>query len=121
MAGFEKHVFVCTNAREAGHPRSCCHSKQSEEIREALKEAVKTHSLKRTVRINSAGCLDHCEHGPCIVVYPEGVWYGFVTVADVPEIVKSHLIEGKPVERLRLPDACINTPGCEHKGKKQRP
>ena len=117
MAQFEKHVFVCTNTRESGHPRGCCHDKQADAIREALKEAVKTHSLKRAVRINGAGCLDQCEHGPCIVVYPEGIWYGFVTPEDVPEIVESHLLGGKPVERLRLPDECINTPSCEHKGK----
>lgn len=117
MGRFEKHVFVCTNSREPGHPRGCCHAQQADAIREALKEAVKTHSLKRTVRINGAGCLDHCEHGPCIVVYPEGVWYGFVAPEDVSEIVESHLVGGKPVDRLRLADACVNTPSCPHKGK----
>jgi len=86
-------------------------------VREALKEAVKQLGLKRQVRINTAGCLDHCEHGVTIVVYPEAVWYGFVTPADVPEIVESHLLNGKPVERLRLAEGCINTPCCEHKGK----
>ncbi len=116
MARFEKHVFVCTNLRPDGHPRGCCSSKAGEAIREALKEAVKQHGLKRRVRINGAGCLDHCEHGPTIVVYPEGTWYGFVTLADVPEIVESHLLNNRPVERLRLPDGCINTPACAHKG-----
>jgi (2Fe-2S) ferredoxin len=117
MAQFEKHVFVCTNVREPGHPRGCCSGKNSEAIREALKKAVQEHNLKRRVRINEAGCLDQCEHGPTIVVYPEGVWYGFVTLADVPEIVESHLLNNKPVERLRLPDECINTPHCPHKGR----
>jgi (2Fe-2S) ferredoxin len=119
MAQFEKHVFICGNVREPGHPRGCCHGKQSETIREALNAAVKTHSLRRSVRINGAGCLDHCEHGPCIVVYPEGVWYGFVTPQDVLEIVESHLLGGKPVERLRLADGCINTPGCPHKSRRK--
>jgi len=117
MGQFEKHVFVCTNLREPGHPRGCCHDRAGDAVREALKAAVKTHSLKRHVRINGAGCLDQCEHGPVIVVYPEGVWYGFVTPEDVPEIVESHLIGGKPVDRLRLPDECINTAACRHKGK----
>ncbi len=117
MAGFERHVFVCTNVREPGHPRGCCSGRGSEAIREALKRAVGEAGLKRRVRINSAGCLDQCEHGPTIVVYPEGVWYGFVTLQDVDEIVRSHLIEGKPVERLRLAPGCVNTPSCEHKGK----
>ncbi|HOA75556.1 MAG TPA: (2Fe-2S) ferredoxin domain-containing protein [Phycisphaerae bacterium] len=117
MPGFEKHVFVCTNVRDAGHPRGCCAARGGEAVREALKAAVKTHNLARRVRINGAGCLDQCEHGPVIVVYPEGVWYGFVTPQDVPEIVESHLLGGKPVERLRLPDTCINTPRCPHKGR----
>lgn len=117
MPQFEKHVFVCTNAREPGHPRGDCSGKGGEAVREALKAAVAAHGLKRRVRINAAGCLDQCEHGPTIVVYPEGTWYGFVTPADVPEIVESHLLNNRPVERLLLPDGCINTPQCPHKGR----
>lgn len=56
------------------------------------------------VRVNKAGCLDRCELGPVAVVYPEGVWYTFVDEQDIEEIVESHLRDGKPVERLRLPD-----------------
>ena len=118
MALFERHVFVCTNVRPAGHPRGCCSGKHSEAIREALKEAVDQRGLKRKVRINQAGCLDQCEHGPTIVVYPEAIWYGFVTLDDVPEIVESHLVNGWPVERLRLRESCINTPNCKHRPKK---
>jgi (2Fe-2S) ferredoxin len=114
MAGFERHVFVCTNQREAGHPRGCCSGKGSEAIREALKSAAKKR-LGKSVRINSAGCLDQCEHGVTVVVYPEGVWYGFVTLGDVDEIVESHLVNGRPVERLRLPDSCVNTASCPHR------
>lgn len=114
MPSFERHVFVCTNEREAGHPRGCCKGRGGEAVREALKSAAKKRLGKR-VRINSAGCLDQCEHGVTIVVYPEGVWYGFVTVADVEEIVASHLENGRPVERLRLPEACINTTACPHR------
>ena len=119
MPAFEKHVFVCTNVRPAGHPRGCCSAKNSEAIRDAMKAAVAKRGLSRRIRINLAGCLDQCEHGPNIVVYPEGIWYGFVTLADVEEIVESHLIGGQPVERLRLPDTCINTPSCPHKGKQE--
>ncbi|GMU22897.1 MAG: hypothetical protein AMXMBFR13_29810 [Phycisphaerae bacterium] len=116
MAGFERHVFVCTNTREAGHPRGCCSAKEGEAVREALKAAAKKR-LGKAVRINSAGCLDQCEHGVTVVVYPEGVWYGFVTLTDVEEIVESHLVHGRPVERLRLSPACVNTPACAHKGR----
>lgn len=116
MASFEKHVFVCTNARAEGHPRGCCSAKESGAIRERLKELVENRGLKKKIRINSAGCLDQCEHGVTIVVYPEAVWYGFVGPSDVEEILESHLVEGKPVARLRLPEGCINTERCSHKG-----
>ena len=59
-----------------------------------------SRNLAKTIRANVAGCLDACAQGVAVVVYPEGVWYGGVTVADVPEIVESHLIGGRPVERL---------------------
>lgn len=116
MPAFERHVFVCTNRREPGHPRGCCQARNSEAIREALKKAV-AQRLGKRVRVNSAGCLDQCEHGVTVVVYPEAVWYGFVTMEDLPEIVESHLVNGRPVERLRLPSACVNTPSCPHRNR----
>jgi len=75
--------------------------------------------LKTSVRANRAGCLDQCEHGPTVVVYPEAVWYGSVTAADVPEIVESHVINQIPVARLMLADECINSPECAHKSPKK--
>ena len=116
MALFERHVFVCTNRREAGHQRGCCSDKRSEVIREMMKAQAKQSGLEDRVRINASGCLDQCEHGVTVVVYPEAVWYGFVTAADVPEFVESHLVRGEPVTRLRLPPECINTPQCRHRG-----
>lgn len=116
MAAFEKHVFVCTNTREPSHPRGCCSAKSSVAIRERLKELVKQRGLAKKIRINTSGCLDQCEHGVTVVVYPEAVWYGFVKMEDVEEILESHLISGKPVERLRLPPECVNTERCAHKG-----
>lgn len=99
---YERHVFVCTNSRPPDHPRACCAAKGSEEIREKMKALVKARGLAARVRVNSAGCLDHCESGVSIVVYPENVWYGRVTAADVEEIVTRHLEGGHPVERLVL-------------------
>lgn len=116
LPNFERHVFVCTNRRDAGHLRGCCTEKQSEQIRESMKTLAKQRGLDGKVRINAAGCLDQCEHGVTVVVYPEAVWYGFVTSADVTEIVESHLVGGTPVARLRLPPECINTPQCRHRG-----
>ncbi len=116
MPAFEKHVFVCTNTRPKGHPRGCCSAKDSAAVRERLKQLVADRGLKRRFRINAAGCLDQCEHGITMVVYPEGVWYGFVEKGDVEEILESHLIGGVPVRRLILPPECINTDRCRHKG-----
>ncbi len=66
-----------------------------------MKEEVKRRGLNGKIRINKAGCLDQCSKGVSIVVYPEGVWYGHVTQADVAEIIESHLAGNAPVERLR--------------------
>lgn len=117
MPLYERHVFVCGNTREAGHPRGCCSAKGSDAVRDAFKSELKARGLNKRIRANQAGCLDQCEHGVAVVVYPEQVWYGFVQASDVAEIVESHLVGGRPVERLRLADDCVNTPACPHKGK----
>ncbi len=116
MPLFERHIFVCGNVRPEGHPRGCCHDKGADAVREAFKQAIKAHGLSGRVRANAAGCLDQCEHGVTVLVYPEQVWYGFVHVEDdVEEIVREHLLGGRPVERLRLAPECINTPNCAHR------
>ena len=115
MPHFERHVFVCGNQREAGHPRGCCAAKDAAGVRAAFKAALRQHGLIGRVRANDAGCLDQCEHGVTVVVYPEQVWYGFVTPADVPEIVASHVVGGRPVERLRLAEGCVNAASCPHR------
>jgi (2Fe-2S) ferredoxin len=103
MPPYERHVFVCENRRPDGDPRGCCSAKGAGAIRERLKVLAKDAGLRGRVRINGAGCLDQCAHGPTIVVYPEGIWYGVVTAEDVDEIFRSHVLGGEPVERLRLP------------------
>ena len=99
---FRHHVFVCENLRAEDDPRGSCGRKGSAEIRKALKDELKRRGLDKQIRANASGCLDACAFGPSIVVYPEGVWYGHVSVADVPEIVERHLVGGEPVERLRM-------------------
>ena len=116
MVEFERHVFVCTNERTPGHPRGCCSAKDSVSIREALKTRCKLEGLGARVRINKSGCLDQCEHEPTIVVYPEAISYGFVKTEDIEEIVRTHLVGGAPVERLVLPEGCVNTSLCPHRG-----
>jgi (2Fe-2S) ferredoxin len=97
---FRRHVFVCQNERPCDDPRGCCLARGGAEVLEALKAALKAKNLARTIRANKAGCLDACEHGVTLVVYPEAVWYGGVTPADVPEIVEQHLVAGRVVDRL---------------------
>lgn len=104
MKRFEKHIFICENLRPEGHPRGCCGRKGSAAIREKFKSRLKELGLNSSIRANSSGCLDACEFGPTIVIYPEQVWYGHVTEEDVEEIIQSHIIHGKPVERLMISD-----------------
>jgi (2Fe-2S) ferredoxin len=98
---YDAHVFCCTNKRPDGHPRGSCADKGSEDLRNYMKDRAKELGLKK-VRINSAGCLDRCELGPSVVIYPEGIWYSAPTRADIDEILQKHLVEGGRVERLML-------------------
>lgn len=95
------HVFVCTNRRPDAHPRGSCAAKGSERLRDYLKARAKELGLT-DVRVNSAGCLDRCELGPTMVIYPEGVWYRYDTAEDLDEILEIHLVRGGRVERLML-------------------
>ncbi|SIT39858.1 putative ferredoxin [Paraburkholderia piptadeniae] len=101
---FKYHVFFCLNQREPGASRPCCANCNAQEMQEYAKKRVKQLGLAGPgqVRINKSGCLDRCEEGPTIVVYPEGVWYTYVDQSDIDEIVDSHLVNGKIVERLLI-------------------
>jgi len=98
---FERHIFCCGNERPAGHPRGCCKEKGGVELRNYMKARISELKIENT-RVNMAGCLDRCELGAVMVIYPEGVWYTYATKDDIDEIVDSHIKDGKIVERLRL-------------------
>lgn len=102
MPGFKRHVFVCLNERDPGDPVGCCLHRGSEQIFKVLKAGAVKHGLKGIVRINRAGCLDHCEFGPSVVIYPEGTWYHVPTVDDAKEILERHIVGGEIVERLLM-------------------
>ena len=98
---YQAHIFVCTNLRPPGHKRGCCAEKGSEKLRNYMKVRVKELGIAET-RVNNAGCLDRCELGPCLVIYPEGVWYTYSNEADLEEILDVHLRQGRRVEHLML-------------------
>lgn len=98
---YRLHVFCCTNERPEGHERGSCARRGSERLRNYMKARAKELGLA-DVRINSAGCLDRCELGPTVVVYPDGIWYRYRTFEDVDEILLDHVIDGRPVARLML-------------------
>lgn len=101
---YRHHIFCCMNEREAGHPRGCCGAQRGQDIRAAFATQLALQGVK-DCRANKSLCLDRCEHGPTVVVYPEGVWYHIGDIqTDVAEIVREHIVGGHPVERLRLPE-----------------
>jgi (2Fe-2S) ferredoxin len=102
QAYFQHHVFFCINERNDG--RACCADRNAQALQEYAKKRLKTLDMNGPgkIRINKAGCLDRCEEGPVLVVYPEGIWYTYIDQEDIDEIVDSHLIAGKPVERLKI-------------------
>jgi (2Fe-2S) ferredoxin len=108
MKRFEKHIFVCENKRPEGHPKGCCSDKNSPAVRELFKKRLKELGLSPSVRANSAGCLDACEYGVTVVIYPEQIWYGGVTLNDVEEIIQQHIINNLPVERLKIQNISFN-------------
>ena len=102
MSFYKHHVFFCLNQRDP--PEKCCANQGSEAMREYAKKRIKELKLsgEGKVRINQAGCLDRCELGPVIVVYPEEVWYTYVDKEDIDEIIDEHIVNGRVVERLRI-------------------
>ncbi|MCW8916907.1 MAG: (2Fe-2S) ferredoxin domain-containing protein [Magnetovibrio sp.] len=100
-AYYRLHVFSCTNERPEGHPRGSCLQRGGLKLRNYMKVRAKELGLEK-IRINAAGCLDRCELGPVVVIYPEGVWYTMKTFEDVDEILNVHVQGGGRVERLML-------------------
>lgn len=104
MAKPERHVLVCLNVRPPGNPKGSCGEKGAEAVFDHLKAMVKDGGLGDRIIVNRTNCLKHCSQGVTVAVYPDNVWYARVTLDDVPEIVQSHLREGRPLARLDMPD-----------------
>jgi (2Fe-2S) ferredoxin len=94
MGQYRHHVFVCTSGKT-------CPGQGSEAVHEKLKKAIAAAGLKGKVRINHAGCMNQCGHGPMVVVYPDDIWYAAVDKEGAQRIVEEHLMGGVPVEKYR--------------------
>ena len=102
MSYYQYHVFFCLNDREDG--KQCCNQCNAQASRTYMKNKCKELGIhdRGQIRINSAGCLNRCEKGPVIVIYPEETWYTYVDNEDLDEIISEHLQNGRVVERLRI-------------------
>ncbi|HET6655267.1 MAG TPA: (2Fe-2S) ferredoxin domain-containing protein [Gammaproteobacteria bacterium] len=102
MSYYKHHVFFCTNQRNDGSP--CCQNHDAARMRKHAKARVKALGMAGPggIRVNKAGCMDRCDEGPAVVVYPEGVWYTYADEDDVDEIVDEHLVHGRVVTRLLI-------------------
>lgn len=101
MAKPEKYVFVCTNDRPEGHPKGSCIQRGSAEVLQTFRDLQGEKGLAHFKAV-ATGCLEPCLAGPTVVVYPDDVWYGGVTVDDVERIIDEHLVGGRPVGFLVL-------------------
>ena len=99
---YEVHVFCCVNQRPPTHRRGCCASKDALNLCNYMCRLAMVKAADRRIRINLAGCLNMCERGPTMVIYPEGVWYRYENEADVEEILARHVIRGQRVQRLLI-------------------
>lgn len=111
MPKFTHHIFVCCNRRAEEHPRGCCDLHGSEQLRSAFKAEIACRGLTPRVRANKAGCLDQCELGPTVVIYPQQIWYGHVSVNDVPRIIEETIVRGKILSDLLIDNDWLNTKG----------
>ena len=104
MSHYQYHVFFCLNQREPG-ARQSCNSCGADTLAAYAKDRVKALGLSGDgkIRINKAGCLERCEEGPVIVIYPDETWYTYIDKEDIDEIVEEHLMHGRVVERLLIP------------------
>ena len=97
-----KHVFVCTQQRPAGHPRSCCAQHGCGEVYEEFLWQLQDRNLFNSVQVTATGGMGPCSEGPSVLVYPEGVMYAKVTKGNVAAIFEQHLLGGSPIEDLKM-------------------
>lgn len=102
MPRFQKHLFFCTNTRDKDSKKTSCGPLGAEDLLDYAKMRSHEMGLKGKVRVNKAGCLDACNYGPAVVVYPDDVWYQPRSKEDIEEILNEHVLNNRVVERLRI-------------------
>lgn len=111
MKRFEKHIFICENRRDVDNKRGSCAEKGSTNLKKIFKEKLKEKGILAEIRPNSCGCLDACEYGPVVLIYPEQVWYGNVKEEDIDEIINENLLNNRIIDRLTIKDSRFNKDG----------
>ena len=104
MSTITHHFFVCTNERPEGHPLPSCVPRGGKEVYAAFAQEIARRGYPQGIKVTASGCLAPCNHGPNVVVYPEGVWYANVTEADVSKLLAVHLDGVGTMDHLRLPE-----------------
>lgn len=99
---YQTHIFCCTNQRPDGHAMGCCASKGSQDLQNYMKARAKEWGIT-DIRVNKSGCLDRCEFGPTLVIYPDGTWYRYQTREDVDRILQNHVINNQKCPDLVIP------------------
>lgn len=102
MSHYTKHVFLCTNKKMGG--KTCCANSGGDEFFDYLKTRLLELEMygQGKIRVSKSGCLGRCNLGPCVVIYPEAVWYNYTSVADIDEIIDTHLINNQLVNQLLI-------------------
>lgn len=102
MVKLKYHIFICTSCRINGQQKGLCYTKESVDIVTKFMEVIEDYNLSSEVMITNTGCFGICDKGPIVVIYPEGIWYGNLTEENVEQIVEDHIMNGLPVEELRI-------------------
>lgn len=102
MTYYTQHIFICTNQKAAG--KQCCANSGGEEFFTYLKSRLIELGIygPGRIRVSKSGCLGRCGSGPCLVIYPEGIWYTYDSFADIDQIIESHLISGRKLQKLLI-------------------
>ena len=99
---YQKHIFVCTNQKAEG--KTCCANAAAMDIKKYFKKQLVEYKLHGPgkFRVSESGCLGRCGLGPCVVIYPEAVWYSYQSKEDIDKIIEMHLVQDKRIPEFEI-------------------